>query len=73
MEENLDPIIDVNKKSNNTNKSKSEEIKEPSSEKLNNVNKERNNNLTFSFSSKNDIETVKILNILIFFFIKTDY
>ena len=43
MEENLDPIIDVNKKSNNTNKSKSEEIKEPSSEKLNNVNKDNTN------------------------------
>ena len=43
MEENLDPIIDVNKKSNNTNNSKSEEIKEPSSEKLNNVNKDNTN------------------------------
>ena len=40
MEENLDPIIDVNKKiSDDTNKSRSEEIKEPSSEKLINVNK----------------------------------
>ena len=43
MEENLEPIIDVNKKSNNTIKSKSEEIKEPSSEKLNNVNKDNTN------------------------------
>ena len=44
MEENLDPTIDINKKiSNNTNKSKSEEIKEPSSEKLNNNSKDNTN------------------------------
>ena len=57
MEENLDPIIDVNKKSNNTNKSKSEEIKEPSSEKLNNVNKDNTNpqnNIAPNLDKKNE-------------------
>ena len=57
MEENLDPIIDVNKKSNNTNNSKSEEIKEPSSEKLNNVNKDNTNpqnNIAPNLDKKNE-------------------
>ena len=56
MEENLDPIIDVNKKiSDNTNNSKSEEIKEPSSEKLINVNK-NNTNPQNNFAPNLDIK-----------------
>ena len=58
MEENLDPTIDINKKiSNNTNKSKSEEIKEQSSEKLINLNDDNVNaqdNSALKVDNKNE-------------------
>ena len=60
MEENLEPTIKLNNEiSNNTNKSNSEEIKEPSSEKLININNDiakSQNNSAPKMEIKNEID-----------------